>query len=130
MKQQLVLACFFLAGLVNLTPVLGVLGREDLETLYSTPIASSELLLLMQHRALMFGVPGALLLLATFQKKLRTIAAIIGMYSMVTYIILFVVANVQSDRLVSVAWADFLTIGILGLGWFLDRQLPVQSKIA
>jgi hypothetical protein len=52
-----------LVGLVNLMPAVGILGSARLEALYGLPLAGDDLLLLMRHRAALFGVLGALLMI-------------------------------------------------------------------
>ena len=69
-----VMACLLLAALIHLLPVAGVLGAERLQALYGIPIGDPNLLLLMRHRAVLFGVVGVLLATAAFVPALRSVA--------------------------------------------------------
>ena len=58
-------ALFAIPGLINLYPLVGVLGAKQLESLYGVDVAAPDLALLLRHRAVLFGLLGALLLAAT-----------------------------------------------------------------
>lgn len=60
-------AVLLLAGGVHLLPLLGVLGAARLEQLYGVHVEDPNLLLLMRHRALLFGLLGTLLVAAAFR---------------------------------------------------------------
>ncbi|HEU4430681.1 MAG TPA: hypothetical protein VFT98_18110 [Myxococcota bacterium] len=45
-----------LVGLLNLAPVAGVLGGERLQALYGVGASDSQLVILLRHRALLFGM--------------------------------------------------------------------------
>ena len=47
--------CLIIVGLINLAPVLGVLSAQRLEQGYDILLPSNELIVLMRHRALLFG---------------------------------------------------------------------------
>jgi len=59
-------AALLIAAVFHLLPLAGVLGAERLAALYGVRIADPALLLLMRHRALLFGVLGLLMLCAAF----------------------------------------------------------------
>jgi hypothetical protein len=59
-------AALLVAAVFHLLPLAGVLGAERLAALYGVRIADPALLLLMRHRALLFGVLGLLMLCAAF----------------------------------------------------------------
>ena len=61
-------------GTIHLLPLLGVLGTSRLEQLYQVRIEDPNLLLLMRHRALLFGLMAALLLAAAFRPMWQGLA--------------------------------------------------------
>lgn len=71
MVTQLVRLALLVAGIVHVLPLVGVLGAARLHALYGVAVADAQLLVLMRHRALMFGVFGFLLLAAVFAPALR-----------------------------------------------------------
>jgi|GEM_PF-669069 len=113
---------YFLVGLVNLAPILGVAGRKTVEALYGASIASPELVFLMQHRALMFGIVGGLLIVAVFKPALRTLAIAVSLYSMGSFILLYVAMGVQSPALLKVCIIDAVAALLLVSARCLEKR--------
>ncbi len=53
-------ALFLIAAFVNLAPVSGVLSADVLEGLYGITLEDPNLVILMRHRAVLFGIVGLL----------------------------------------------------------------------
>ena len=66
---------FLGAAVINLGPVLGVLSAGQLEAAYGVKLDDPNLVILMRHRALLFGVVGGLLVVAAFYVRMRPAAA-------------------------------------------------------
>ncbi len=45
--------CFLVTGVINFIPLVGVLSKARLETLYGLSIESNELTILLKHRAVL-----------------------------------------------------------------------------
>ncbi|MFY8016778.1 MAG: phosphopantetheine adenylyltransferase, partial [Inhella sp.] len=73
-RAHVLSAVLLLTGLVHLLPVLGVLGAARLEQLYGLRMDEPNLLLLMRHRALLFGLLGLLLVAAAFRPAWQGLA--------------------------------------------------------
>ena len=110
---------FVLAGLVNLYPLIGVLGAESLQSLYGVPTKNADVLLLLRHRAVLFGLLGVLLIYAAFRPAWRRIALIAGLTSMVTFLFLALPLGGRSRALQQVFWVDLLAIVVLVAGAWL-----------
>lgn len=111
-------AAFAVAGLINLFALTGVLGGAQLQSLYGLPVADEGMLLLMRHRALLFGLVGGLLVLAAFRPQHRAVASWIGLFSMASFMALAWPPQQYSAELQRVFWADAagclaLVIGIV-----------------
>jgi len=119
--RHLISALFILAGLINITPVIGVLGAERLEVLYQMPFEGLDLVLLMRHRAVLFGVVGGLLLVAAFRPSLRALAGTIGLVSVVSFLLLAFPLQEHSAALQRVFWADVVAGAALVLAMWLAR---------
>lgn len=117
-------ALFILAGLINVTPVIGVLGAERLEALYQMPFEGVDLVLLMRHRAVLFGVVGGLLLVAAFRPALRTLAGTTGLVSVVSFLLLALPLQEHSAALQRVFWADVVAGAALVLAMWIARGRP------
>lgn len=79
-------ALIVLVALVNLAPVSGVVSAERLGALYGVAIEDSNLLILLRHRAVLFGIVGTLLLASAFYTPLRTIGMAAGLISMLSFL--------------------------------------------
>lgn len=115
-------ALFILAGLIKVTPVIGVLGAERLQGLYQMPFEGADLLLMMRHRAVLFGVVGGLLLVAAFRPALRSLAGTIGLVSVVSFLVLALPLQEHSAALQRVFWADAVAGMALVLALWLARS--------
>lgn len=76
---------FLVAAAINLAPVVGVLSAERLAALYGLPFTDPTLEILMRHRAVLFGIVGALLVLAAFRPEHQSVAAVAGFVSMLSW---------------------------------------------
>ncbi len=120
--RGLITTLFLLVGLINVTPVIGVLGAAQLETLYGQPFADRGLLLLMRHRAVLFGLLGALLILAAFRPPLRTAATAAGLLSMASFCLLALPLEVHDQTVQRVFWIDIIGILLLLFAWWLSKK--------
>lgn len=65
-----------LVGFLNFYPLIGIQGPARLKALYGPPIEGADLVILMRHRALLFGLIGGFMMAAAFvpawrQSRLR-----------------------------------------------------------
>lgn len=120
--QTLVKILYVAAGLINIIPVTGVLGAARLEALYGQSFVGADHVLLMRHRAVFFGLLGALLIAAAFQSQLRTLAAVAGLVSMGSYMLLALPISEHGAAMQRVFWADLVGIVLLAVGWWLSSR--------
>lgn len=76
------------AGIINLIPVVGVLSVEQLVRLYEVPLDNTDLVILMRHRAVLFGLLGAFIIFSTIRPTLQQIACIAGLISMLSFVVI------------------------------------------
>ena len=50
-----------IAALIHLAPVIGLFNTSRMETLYGVSLSDPTMALLMRHRALLFGIVGAVM---------------------------------------------------------------------
>ncbi len=91
--KRVVTACLIIAGLINFVPIVGVLSADVLAGFYEISPPEGDLLILMRHRALLFGILGALILSSAFQPHLQPTAIVAGLVSMLGFIALAVAAG-------------------------------------
>ena len=113
-------AAFVLAGLVNLYPVIGVLGPDNLKALYGMAVKSADLLLLLRHRAVLFGLVGAFLIFAAFRPAWRRLALIFGLTSMLMFLFLAWPLGDHGKAIRQVFWVDVVAVIVLIAGAWLD----------
>lgn len=111
---------FILVGIVNLLPLVGVLGAERLESLYGLSFPGQDLLLLMRHRAVLFGVLGAFIIFAGFRAQARAAAAVAGLVSMLSFMVLALPLSAHSEELQRVFWMDAAACCLLVVGYWVS----------
>ncbi len=86
--RYVVSAMLVVVGVIHLMPLSGVLGSERLAALYGLSFDQPDLAILMRHRAVLFGLLGAFLLLAAFRPALQPLALVAGFISVVSFLCL------------------------------------------
>lgn len=113
--QILIMGGFLVAALINLLPVMGVMGAPHLERLYGVTIESSDMAVLMRHRAILFGIVGALLASAAFVPSFRWAGFSAGMLSMVSFLVFQALEGETNAELGRVALVDYVGIAALAI---------------
>ena len=101
------------AGTIHLLPLAGVLGRGHLAQLYGlapAALADPNLLLLLRHRAVLFGLVGGLLLWAAADAGLRRPALVVGGISAATFLVLARAGGSYNAQLARVVTADVVAL--------------------
>lgn len=109
-------------GIIHLLPLSGVLGRGRLKALYDLSLSDPNLILLMRHRAVLFGLLGLFLLLAAFQPKYQLAAFIAGFVSVISFLWLAWPLELYNTQIGRVFWVDvtaliFLSVGAAAYGY-------------
>lgn len=84
--RYLVPAMLVVVGVIHLLPLSGVLGSERLVALYGLTFNEPNLVILMRHRAVLFGLLGLFLVFAAFQPPFQTVAFIAGFVSVGSFL--------------------------------------------
>lgn len=120
--QYVASGLFVIVGLINVTPVVGVLGPTILHSLYGLPIAEGDLALLMRHRAVLLGLVGGLLIVAAFRQTLRRPATVVGVVSMLSFVLLAFLEPPTTLALKRVLYIDCVAIPLLLVAAWLTRH--------
>ena len=112
-RTALVSGALLLVAAVHLLPLLGVFGTQRLQQLYGLHIEEPNLLLLMRHRALLFGLLGALLAAAAFKPAWQGVA-LLGAWGSVLGFVLLAPAGLV-PALHRVWWIDVALLPVLAL---------------
>lgn len=111
--NRLLAALLLVAGIIHLLPLVGVLGGERLNALYGLTLNEPNLQILMRHRAVLFGLLGALLVAAAFVPGLRGPALLGGLVSVIAFLLLAWSAPLYNEALQRVVVADWLALACL-----------------
>jgi hypothetical protein len=120
--RRLTAALYLFAGVVNLLPVSGALSAARLEALYGIAFREPNLLVLMRHRAILFGIVGALLVASAFRPALRPVALPAGLVSMLSFVALAWGVGDVNAELRRVAVADLVGSAALVCAAVLDAR--------
>jgi hypothetical protein len=85
--RQLWTVLVLVAAAINLAPVWGAFAPERMAALYGVDLGDPNLQILMRHRAVLFGLVGALLAVAAFHPPLRTVGYAVGFSSMLSFLL-------------------------------------------
>jgi hypothetical protein len=102
-----------IAAIINLLPVVGVLGASWLKSLYGFDVASADLEILLRHRAILFGLVGLLLLSSLVWPQVRGAALLVALGSMASFIVVALLVGGYGPAITKVIIADL--IGIVAL---------------
>ncbi|MFG0381876.1 phosphopantetheine adenylyltransferase [Pseudomonas sp. zbq_18] len=122
--SKLIGALLLVAGIIHLLPLIGVLGGDRLNALYGLALDEPNLQILMRHRAVLFGLLGALLVAAAFVPGLRGLALLGGLISVVSFLLLAWSAPLYNEALRRVVVADWVALACLLLA------LPLHLRTA
>jgi len=110
--------CLFIAGIINFLPSLLALLPEKIEKSYGISIPDQNLELLLQHRAVLFGIIGGFMIYAAISSKHYSLATLIGMISMVSFLVLYMLSSGEiNPELGEVMKFDVIGILVLLIGY-------------
>lgn len=104
------------AALIHLLPVPGVLGPTVLARLYGVPVADANTAILLQHRALLFGVLALFMLCAAAMPPLRLAALAVGLVSAAGFLLVARWVGGYNAAIGRVVAADVLASAALAAG--------------
>lgn len=125
--QKLIVVCLLLAGFIKFYPLIGILSAEQLAQLYQIRF-EGDALILMRHRAVLFGLLGGLIWFSVFRPALRPLAIAAGLISAGIFIALALTAEVYSPTIHKIVVADIIVVVALLTAWFLEARLK-QARL-
>jgi hypothetical protein len=108
-------AVLLLVGVLHLLPLVGVVSRAQLMRLYGVEVDTPTLELLLRHRAVLFGLLGAFLLVAAFRAPLQWAALVAAAVSVGSFLLLaWLVPGVQSHPAIAlVVRLDWIALALV-----------------
>lgn len=117
--DKLLSALLILVGIIHLLPITGVLGVDRLASLYGLAFDDPSLVILMRHRAVLFGLLGALLVAAAFAPSLQPAALLGGLVSVLSFLWLAWSSPTYNEALRKVVIADWIALAALSIATLL-----------
>ncbi|MFT3901369.1 MAG: hypothetical protein QM728_14135 [Gordonia sp. (in: high G+C Gram-positive bacteria)] len=111
--NTLIVAGLVVAAVIHLMPLPGVLGASWLERLYGTPLDDPDLLVMMRHRALLFGVLAGIMIAAVFHSEWRGLAVVVGLVSAAGFLVLALLVGGYGPKTRRVVIADVVAVAAL-----------------
>ena len=130
LANHFITAVLLAAAVFHLLPAMGLLGAGRLAALYGVSIPGDDLLLLMRHRALLFGILGAFMLHAAWSPPLQPWALFAGLLSTAGFVSLAWGAAWLTPPLRTVMWIDVLLVAALGAGLVVRLVAGTSPAIA
>ena len=107
----------FLAGMINLLPAFLAFIPDRISKSYGIELPNENYELLLRHRAILFGIIGGLMIYSAILKKYYEIATTVGLISMGSFIILFILIDKDfNSELKKVMMVDIVATVILCIG--------------
>ncbi len=101
------------AGIIHLIPLTGLFGAGRLSALYGLEIRDPSLRILLQHRAVLFGMVGGILIFAALQPSWRPVALLVGLISAVSFLLIAQRIGSYNLALRRVVIADIVAIAAM-----------------
>jgi hypothetical protein len=114
--HYLVSAMLVIVGAVHLLPLSGVLGGARLSAVYGIAFNEPNLLILMRHRAVLFGLLGLFMIVAAFKPSLQFAAFVAGFVSVVSFLWLAYSTGGYNAAIARVVAADIAALVCLLIG--------------
>ena len=121
--------CFLIVAVIHLLPLAGVLGAPRLSALYGVEVTDPNLEILLRHRAVLFGILGGFFVYAAFRPHLRAVALVIGLISVVSFLLLAYAVggyNPQVGRVVSADWIALAALLVAATVYWRASRSPTQ----
>lgn len=103
-------------AVIHALPLLGVLGAARLSQLYGIKVEDPSLELLLRHRAVLFGLLAGFLAWSAAHPELHGVALVLGLVSVVSFLVLAQRASALTAGVVKVVRADWVALTLLVLG--------------
>lgn len=113
--NKIISALLIVAAIIHLLPLAGVLGADRLASLYGMSFEEPNLLIMMRHRAVLFGLLGLFLLYAAFNPALLPLALGAGIISAASFLLLAWSVGGYNAAIGRVVLADVVALASLVL---------------
>jgi uncharacterized BrkB/YihY/UPF0761 family membrane protein len=114
--RHLPFVTLMIVGVIHLLPLSGALGASHLQSLYGLTFDDPNAVILMRHRAVLFGLVGFFLVYAAFRPAFQSAAFVGGLVSTISFLWLTRLTGGHNASLGRVVVVDWLALGLLIVG--------------
>ena len=111
--NNVIVILLVVVGLINFLPVMGAISAANISRAYSINLASNDLIILMRHRALLFGIVGGFVFYSIFEPRYQGAALIMAAVSMLGYLVIMRSVGGYNESIRKVGLVD--VVGIIAL---------------
>jgi hypothetical protein len=108
-----------IVGLVNTFPVIAAFNADLLNSLYRIQTIDPNLRILLQHRAVLFGIIGGFMIVAALDSALTNAAVAMGLVSMLAYVLIAWLTQDYNPAIQRVVIIDIVASIMLIIGYIL-----------
>jgi hypothetical protein len=123
--SKLIVTLLVLVGLINFLPLFGLFSVERISSTYGIEVSDNNFLILLKHRALLFGLIGGLVFFSVKFASLRVVALTMAGISMLGFILILLQTgafNGSLGRIAIVDGAGLVLALIAALLLWIDRK--------
>ncbi|MCB1199250.1 MAG: hypothetical protein KDK41_01290 [Leptospiraceae bacterium] len=114
--------CLAIAAIINLLPAILAFLPKKISTSYGVEVPDANYELLLRHRAVLFAIIGGVMVYSFISRTVYDLAAIIGLVSMVSFLILWKLVDGKiNSKLLKVVKIDVIGILVLLFGYILFK---------
>ena len=126
LAKYFVPASLVVVGAIHLLPLQGVLSGDRLTALYGIAIEDENLLILMRHRALLFGLLGGFLVWAAFRPHLHALALFAGAVSVAGFLFIALGSAERNSEIARVIAIDIFALILLAIAALLHVAVRLK----
>lgn len=106
MIDRTITAMLLVVAAIHLAPLTGFIGAPRLQTLYGIDPSDGTLVILLRHRAVLFGILGSFFAYAAFVRSLQPVAFIGAAVSMASFFYLAATVENTGEAIRKIVLAD------------------------
>lgn len=125
-KTIAILMC--LVGLIHILPAVGIFGSERLASLYGIHDLNADMLLLMQHRAVLLGLIGVVLFATSWVAPNQLLGISIGLLSTISFCALFWLSPTENPLIHRIYVIDIAAVLLLLLALLMKFYQMSQNR--
>lgn len=117
--DYVVSATLVAVGAINIVPLAGVLSSEALAKAYGIEQPTGDVLVLLRHRAVLFGIIGGLIIVSAFVPNLQVASVAVAYISMVSFILLAGSVGKELSRVKKIDLVATLLLSVVPVVWLI-----------